>query len=197
MTLQERLAEWSAQLRDRAAICAEAAAAATRAGMVRAAVQAQALDGPVEALASASLELNRISADYVAKLLTEQAAASRAVLRAAAAGLRELAEADSVTQAWRTQRARLVEAAPRAVVHLRQGWDLSAEAGRAVAELATSTYRKLREAGPPPRRTRRRKAAGSASAPGKSSSARHAAPARRRAGSARTRRTARTSPAVP
>lgn len=197
MTLQDRLAEWSAQLRDQAAIYAEAAAAATRASMARAAVQAQALDGPVEALASASLELNRISADYVAKLLTEQAAASRALLRAGAAGLRDLAEADSVTQAWRTQRARLVEAAPRAVDHLRHGWDLSVETGRAVAELATSTYRKLRESSPPPRRTRRRRAAGSGRAPGESSSARHAVPARRPAGSARTRRAPRRSPAAP
>jgi hypothetical protein len=195
MTVQERLFEMSARLREQADAYAQRAAAATRESIDRAARQVEALDSPLDTLTAASVELNQISANYVARLVTQQAAASRALVRDGAAGLRSLAKADSLAQAWQAQRARLADTRTQAVKHLRRSWELTADTGRAVGELATTTYRSLGLPGTPPRRARHARAAGSKTAPRKARPARRAAAARRPATSARTRKTAR--PAAP
>jgi phasin family protein len=195
MTLQERLFEISARLRDQADAYAQRAATATRHGIDRAAQQVEALDTPLDALAVAGLQLNQISAKYVARLVTQQTAASRALVRDGAAGLRSLAEADSLPQALQQQLARLADRREQAVDNLRRSWELTAEAGREVAELATSTYRSLARPGKTARRARRPRAAQGGTPSHKGSSTRRAGAARRPATAARPRKSAR--PAAP
>ncbi len=161
MTLQERLLELSARLRERTDVYARDAAIAARRRLDRTARQLESLDRPLDALALAGLKLNEIAAHYVSRLVTEQAATGRALVRGGAAGLHALAEADSLSAAWRGQRVHLVDAGGLAADSLRRTWDLTAATGREVAGLAAATYRELAQTGGA--RPRARRPAGGAS----------------------------------
>lgn len=195
MTLQERFFELSARLRDQADAYAQRAAMATREGIDRAARQVEALDRPLDTLALAGLELNQISAKYVAQLVTHQTAASRALVRDGAARLRSLAEAESLSEAWRDQASSFADTRGQAIETLRHSWELTAAAGREVAELATSTLRGLTAPAPHGRRARGQHAAAGTKTARKARAPRRASGTRGQSGS-RPARKARSAAAT-
>ena len=140
MTIQERLIEMTAGVRDQAGAIAARASHAARGGVDRAADTVLAAKTPVERLAEAGLRLNKLSAQYVDQLVSHQASAAQDLLADGAQRLRVLAKARSLRDAWSDQVELFDVTRARTTQSLQRTLEIVGDAGRNVSELAVETY---------------------------------------------------------
>ena len=143
MTIQERLIEMTASVRDQAGAYAARASHAARDGVDRAADTVLAAKTPVERLADAGLRLNKLSAQYVEQLVSHQSAAAQDLLADGAQRLRVLAKARSLRDAWSDQVELFDVTRARTTQSLQRTLEIVGDAGRNVSELAVETYAEL------------------------------------------------------
>jgi hypothetical protein len=159
MTIQARLIEMTAGVRDQAGAYAARATHAARDGVDRAADTVLAAKTPVERLADAGLRLNKLSAQYVEQLVSHQATAAQDLLVDGAQRLRVLAKARSLRDAWSDQVELFDVTRARTTQSLQRTLEIVSDAGRNVAGLAVETYAELLRAPVPQRKPAARKAA--------------------------------------
>lgn len=161
MNLSERFMEFTANVREQAADAATRAASAAREGVTKAADQVESVKTPVETLADAGRTLSKLSHDAVTRLVSHQADVITGSLHDGAQRLRLLAKADSVRDAYVDQIAYLDVTRDRLTRDARTALTIVSESGRAVAELAATTYADLvRVPAPKPARKAASRAAG-------------------------------------
>ncbi len=163
MNISERLSETTAGLRDQATAYASRVGDAARATVDLAADRVASARTPLEVLTGATLELNRLSHDYMAQLLTRQATLLQGTLAEGEKRLQRLARAGSIQQAVAGQAEDLNDISARVARNARETWTLVADAGRGVSRLAVATYAELAQPAPAarsrkPAATRRAKA---------------------------------------
>jgi len=154
MNFSERLIETTSEVREQATAYAARAAEAARATADLAADRVAAARTPVEVLTDATLKLNRLSHDHIARLLTRQSALLKRTLTDGERRLQRLARSESLQQALAGQTEELNEIPQRVARNARETWDIVADAGRSVSQLATATYAELVKAAPA-RKTRK------------------------------------------
>ena len=159
MTIQARLIEMTAGVRDQAGAYAARATHAARDGVDRAADTVLAAKTPVERLADAGLRLNKLSAQYVEQLVSHQATATQDLLADGAQRLRVLAKARSLRDAWSDQVELFDVTRARTTQSLQRTLEIVSNAGRNVSELAVETYAELLRAPAPKHKAAARKAA--------------------------------------
>ncbi len=152
MNLSDRFIETTTDLRQQATAYVARAAQAARASADLAADRVAAANSPLEVLTEATLKLNRLSHDHVARLLTRQATLLRDTLTEGEKRLQRLATAKSLQQAVAGQAEDLNDLGPRIARNARETWAIVADAGRGVSQLAVSTYAELAQAVPAPKR---------------------------------------------
>jgi phasin family protein len=171
MSLTERLVETTAEVRDQATIYAERAAEAARATADLAASRVAAARAPIDVLTEASLKLNSLSHEHIARLVRRQAAMLKAAVGEGEQRLQRLARAASLPQALAGQAEDLTDIPRRIADNMRQTWAILADAGRDVSQLAGTTLGELAQ--PVQRvKARKRTAAKGARPAGKTASAR-------------------------
>ena len=143
MNIQERLFELTANVRDQAGAYAARATHAARDGADRAADTVLAARTPVERLADAGIRLNKLSADCVEQLVTQQASTAQELLADGAQRLRVLAKARSLRDAWSDQVELFDVTRARTTQSLQRTLAIVSDAGRNVSELAVETYADL------------------------------------------------------
>jgi Phasin protein len=143
MTIQERLIEMTAGVRDQAGAYAARATQAARIGVDRAADTVLAAKTPVERLADAGLRLNKLSSQYVEQFVSQQANATQDLLADGAQRLRVLAKAHSLRDAWSDQVELFDLTRARATQSMQRTLEIVSDAGRNVSELAVETYAEL------------------------------------------------------
>jgi phasin family protein len=153
MSLSERVIESTVDVREQAAAYAARAAEFARAGADRAATQVAAARGPVDLLTEASLKLNTLYHQYMSRLLARQGAMLKGTLVEGEKRLQRLARATSLQQAVVGQVEDMNQIPARIADNVRETWQIVAEAGREVAQLASYTYGELTQAAPRPRST--------------------------------------------
>lgn len=153
--LSERLIETTAEVRDQATAYVVRAADVARATADRAAERVAAARTPIEVLTDASLQLNTLSHDYVARLLRRQAVMLRATVTEGEKRLQRLARAQSLQQVLASQSEDLNDLPQRLARNARDTWEIVADAGRGVSQLASSTLAELVQPARTPKQTRR------------------------------------------
>jgi phasin family protein len=157
--LTDRLTETTAEVRDQATAYVARAADAARATADRAAERVAAARTPIEVLTDASLRLNDLSHDYMARLLRRQAAMLKATVTDGEKRLQRLARAQSLQQALAGQAEDLNDLPQRLARSARETWEIVADAGRGVSQLASTTLAGLAQPARAPKKTRRAAAA--------------------------------------
>lgn len=168
-----RLIETAAEVRGQANAFVSRAADAARATADRAAERVAAARTPIDALTDASLQLNTLSHDYVARLLRRQAATLKGTVAEGEKRLQRLARARTLQQAMAGQAEDLNDLPRRLARNARETWDIVADAGRGVSQLASTTLAGLART-PAPRKARKPAGVGRARTARKPAAARRA-----------------------
>ena len=98
---------------------------------------------PIEVLTDASLQLNTLSHDYLARLLRRQASMLKATVTEGEKRLQRLARAKTLQQAMAGQAEDLNDLPQRLARNARETWEIVADAGRGVSQLASTTLAEL------------------------------------------------------
>jgi phasin family protein len=140
MILSERLLDATTEMRDQATAYVARAADAARATADVAASRMAAARTPLEVLTEASLKLNALSHEHVARMLRLQAAMLKGTVAEGEKRLQRLARAESLRHALAAQTEDLNAIPRRVAQNARESWQIVAEAGRSVSELASATF---------------------------------------------------------
>jgi phasin family protein len=141
--LSDRLIDTTAEVRDQATAYVSRAADAARATADRAAERVAAARTPIEVLTDASLQLNTLSHDYVARLLRRQSTMLKGTVTEGEKRLQRLARAGSLQEALASQAEDLNDLPQRLARNARETWAIVADAGRGVSQLASTTLVEL------------------------------------------------------
>jgi phasin family protein len=143
MNLSERFFEATAQVRDQANAYAERALGAARESVVRAAQQVEKVESPIDVVAKAGLKLNTLSHNYFERMLEQNVDTIKGAMTDGARRLHLVAKAEDFADLYRDQVKYNAVTSDRLMRDAKATWDIVADAGREVSELALNTYAQL------------------------------------------------------
>jgi hypothetical protein len=143
MRISERILEATAGARDQAAVLAARAFEAARTGAERTADRVASAEGRVATLADAGRKLNTLAYEYTGRMIDQSVSNLKDFIDANAERLRLAAKATDVQSLYRDQLETLPFSRDRIIGNARATWDIVADTGRELQELALTTYAQL------------------------------------------------------